>query len=660
MRIEQLKTISKTSDLKHQYAILDDKLLCAPDLQSAYGADSRHPDLRKIVWASKNRRLKCAVCGSILKRMFGSVKRWHFARFPGQVACDHENETVEHRRSKISLYEALSYSLGLEWSVSLEERLSNGRRPDVLATHVSGTRVAFEVQYSNLSAQDFQARHADYRSIGVRDVWMLGDRRQDLERDALRELLSATNGQRVIYIRTFSETEEVTVQEAIFEDPDNRVFGIGGYLEPGSVANGGIVGIWEHYGLQSLALASDGTFRTPADDRFDELQRSVATKIQLETKRREAEKLRLKRQRERLRKRREAEEARLQKQREQRRRREEEYERKRLAEQEKRRCEDRKWRESPKREIVLSRIGEELLAMFEVEREEDLHIYRPPGYWKSALYLSCIHDRPPKSFIDWLDVMNKAMNCPHDQARKGHFAREAVYEFRRILEREELIEFVRKDDKGYKRYWRTPPSIEEKQRAEKARQKAFRAEQQRKEREGDTRREALLKRLQENAALRRPAPPEISPDSTTPFVEPLSAEQRRSREAAKAKWIDSEDRRVLAENVGQKLMNVLESDHDADRYILVHPGEWKGFLYTLFLQGKPYGEKLDIRAMTEIILKRYAVGDLGKVVTATVGFLDTICTRNAGLHKIDRDDYVTATPAKIWRCAEGALGKTFR
>lgn len=63
-------------------------------------------------------------------------------------------------------------------------------RADVLITHPSGERIAFEVQYSPLTADAWNDRHERYRARGVRDVWLFGHTRKQLKLDDAGRLQS--------------------------------------------------------------------------------------------------------------------------------------------------------------------------------------------------------------------------------------------------------------------------------------------------------------------------------------------------------------------------------------------------------------------------------------------------------------------------------------
>lgn len=57
------------------------------------------------------------------------------------------------------------------------------RRADVLLTGKRGDRVAFEIQYSPLTPDDWQRRHDSYVAQGIRDVWLFGHTGKQLKMD---------------------------------------------------------------------------------------------------------------------------------------------------------------------------------------------------------------------------------------------------------------------------------------------------------------------------------------------------------------------------------------------------------------------------------------------------------------------------------------------
>lgn len=250
--------------LKHEVALLShpgdrgDEEVRAPELQAECAGDPGHPKARGVIAASVAGRLRCPVCGSVVQRVFpggdpgkapgrrpGSEpgrdagiagddsgaeppRRWHFRRRRGEGECDHEGETVAHREAKTALARALGETLPEGWVVLLEERLENGRRPDVLAVHRDGAseaRVAFEVQYARISRAHWRARRDDYAALGVPDYWLLGaETRWGRSRDDLRKALAGEPGQRVLYVGRFGPegTGRIEAREAVFSLLDPR------------------------------------------------------------------------------------------------------------------------------------------------------------------------------------------------------------------------------------------------------------------------------------------------------------------------------------------------------------------------------------------------------------------------------------------------------
>jgi hypothetical protein len=49
-----------------------------------------------------------------------------------------------------------------------------GQRADVLVTNPNGERIAIEFQCADFGAREWRRRHVSYRSVGIRDLWILG------------------------------------------------------------------------------------------------------------------------------------------------------------------------------------------------------------------------------------------------------------------------------------------------------------------------------------------------------------------------------------------------------------------------------------------------------------------------------------------------------
>lgn len=92
----------------------------------------------------------CPDCGDEVALKSGRNRIDHFAHVD-PLACLHAlNETDEHRRCKMEIFEALQAEPDVE-DVVLERRLETVR-PDISA-YVRGTPIAIEVQISSLSSR---------------------------------------------------------------------------------------------------------------------------------------------------------------------------------------------------------------------------------------------------------------------------------------------------------------------------------------------------------------------------------------------------------------------------------------------------------------------------------------------------------------------------
>lgn len=609
--------------------MLGEEEIVAPALWERCGGDSGNPEARRISVASKGRLLKCAVCGVAVKKVFGTKKRWHFARFPGAPSCDHENETVEHRESKFALYHALKSRLPSGWSVHLEKRLENDRRPDVLASNEGGVRVAFEVQYADLSEKDWRMRHEDYAKLGVRDVWMLGHAREGNRRDALANVLATTAGQRILYIGQREGERNVRAREAIFGIglPHGEV----PYAKPGTASPGAFiagwpgacVAEWVEYGLGAIKLLEDGTPRTPADFTFERLSRKAEWERQQEERRRKDAEERRRKEAER-----EAKSA-------------AEVERRRKWGEERRSKEARAWKESLEREKARRILGDHVMKLLESEGSLDKNIYRPAGQWKTAFFLARIHGRPPDTVFDWFKAAGSALlQHPHNERDRGKWAWAALHAFIDRLAWEGFVEFDHCDDRGLTRYWRTPLSREQREKliAKQAEKNSRREEEERREAEGASRREAKLEEKWQLNRRKREAESEAREQRTqarisTPISHAhpptsirLDREQLLERQERLGQWLVSRDRQEARAELGQSLFNRLEREEDFDRAMLTHPGEWKVWIFRNFIHDEAPNVIFDVEETISKVLRRFqATGDPSLADEAVKQFVLLLC-----------------------------------
>ena len=94
----------------------------------------------------------------------------HFAHV-NPLACRYaENESEEHRRCKMEIFQALQKEPGVR-NIALERPLGSNR-PDVSA-HINGVPVAIEVQISSLSLETITRRTIEYARKGIYVLWLL-------------------------------------------------------------------------------------------------------------------------------------------------------------------------------------------------------------------------------------------------------------------------------------------------------------------------------------------------------------------------------------------------------------------------------------------------------------------------------------------------------
>ncbi len=113
---------------------------------------------------------KCPDCGDevILKTGRSTVN--HFAHVNPLACLYAENESDEHRRCKMEIFEALQKLPNVRNAVL--ERPLGTNRPDVSA-EINGVKVAIEVQLSSLSIETIMQRTIDYHRAGIYVLWLL-------------------------------------------------------------------------------------------------------------------------------------------------------------------------------------------------------------------------------------------------------------------------------------------------------------------------------------------------------------------------------------------------------------------------------------------------------------------------------------------------------
>lgn len=108
----------------------------------------------------------------VVRGRIGGTRRPHFAHPPGRAPRGgHHPETLWHLTSKTAIARWAA-AQGDVASVRLEEWTPDRlRRADVAAHLADGSRIVLEAQARLLTDASWTARHRDYRSQGIRDVW---------------------------------------------------------------------------------------------------------------------------------------------------------------------------------------------------------------------------------------------------------------------------------------------------------------------------------------------------------------------------------------------------------------------------------------------------------------------------------------------------------
>jgi competence CoiA-like predicted nuclease len=150
---------------QHRYAISENKIVDAQKLSN---------EQAKII---KKSTPLCAVCKEPVIAKFGSSLVWHFAHEANSWYRYHEPESDRHKKAK-KLLASYSQKKWPEAFIKEEGRIAEIRQiADVLVQQVLDDWIALEIQYADLSPLKWLERHQGYQSVGINDVWILGDSR---------------------------------------------------------------------------------------------------------------------------------------------------------------------------------------------------------------------------------------------------------------------------------------------------------------------------------------------------------------------------------------------------------------------------------------------------------------------------------------------------
>ena len=106
----------------------------------------------------------------ILKR--GRIKIAHFAHKPPTDCTWAKGETLAHLEAK-KLFKDAFVSRGLRAEVEfIVPSLPNDRRADVMVWSPSGTRIAIELQHTNIGIEEIEARSFSYAREDIAQAWI--------------------------------------------------------------------------------------------------------------------------------------------------------------------------------------------------------------------------------------------------------------------------------------------------------------------------------------------------------------------------------------------------------------------------------------------------------------------------------------------------------
>ncbi|HKS30736.1 MAG TPA: competence protein CoiA family protein [Pyrinomonadaceae bacterium] len=132
----------------------------------------RQADGRKVgAWEAEReeRPFLCPCCSEVVTLRRGGIIAPHFAHKP-PVTCEYgTGESEEHRRCKISIFEALIADPRVR-KCEMERDLG-AVRPDVSA-YINDRPVAIEVQASSLSLETIARRTEEYARRGIYVLWL--------------------------------------------------------------------------------------------------------------------------------------------------------------------------------------------------------------------------------------------------------------------------------------------------------------------------------------------------------------------------------------------------------------------------------------------------------------------------------------------------------
>ena len=150
------------------------QLVAYMDGERVDATEMAHDPWRNLVNHPLYRDLVLLECGLRASRVTRRGRQF-FKHYPDvECAIEHKSESPHHLAMKRALKDRINAAPG--WSAEVEQ--AHPERTwiaDVMATHISGRRLAFEVQLSAQSEDDYVRRSQRYVDDHIGPVWVVPD-----------------------------------------------------------------------------------------------------------------------------------------------------------------------------------------------------------------------------------------------------------------------------------------------------------------------------------------------------------------------------------------------------------------------------------------------------------------------------------------------------
>lgn len=125
--------------------------------------------------ALKHKSYRCPECLGQVRLRSGPRRQPHYYHVAASKGCRQQGKSAEHLQAQLKLYSLLP-----EGECSLERPFpSIGRIGDVVW---EPAQLIFEIQCSPISQEEVEARTKDYGSVGMRVIWILHDKKFNLNK----------------------------------------------------------------------------------------------------------------------------------------------------------------------------------------------------------------------------------------------------------------------------------------------------------------------------------------------------------------------------------------------------------------------------------------------------------------------------------------------